>query len=180
MKAFLTSLAALLLSGCVMIDSRVSETKPAAVDLPAFAGTYAPTASYSSKYWTGLREPNELATFLNLTPALGPIKPDAIRLSFTPQRALVIEALAAGAVQARRELVEKTDFDFASGVITLHRESSAGGHDSPGIGVMTNTIRLQLDATGNLVVIRGSAAAGFATIIPVAMTGKGMAIFPRQ
>lgn len=178
-KKALLLFPAVLLSGCVMIDSKASRVEPRDVKLSAFAGSYSPQASYRSRYWAGLQEHDRLEDYLRLGPVVPSTKLDSVRLTITPRRTLVVEGIRKGEVSVRRELVENTDFEFEKGLIVLRREYEAGGRDSPGFGAMTNSTRLQMDKDDNLVVVRGSAATGFATIFPVAMAAKGMAVFPR-
>lgn len=178
MRLCIASLMGLFLCGCVMTDSKIATVKPASVPLASFAGYFSGKSSYNSKYWMGFEQMPEIQNYIPFSPFIGHKGVDSIRIQIELP-VITIEALQANEVVAQAVLVESKDFEFESGIISLRRETEAGGRDSPSFGVGTSSTRLFLDEKNDLVIVQSSAGMGLLLIVPVAAAGNGMLIFER-
>lgn len=82
-------------------------------------------------------------------------------------------------IRGSRRYIGGEDFQLESdGTVEIKDSSRCAGGDSPGIGCNWSKIRLLIDQSGNLAVIKEAGGAGIVGIVPVAVSGKYLSLFP--
>ena len=168
---------AMWLMGCVAIDSRAWK-EPIAMDAPqSITGRYSNKANYKSSKmgFTGSSHFSHLTGYHNNS------LPDSFLLRVTDSNEITVEYFLESL-----KLGQQT-FNNDRG-LTIHRNYSidlfsystcGGGGESLQLGCMSKTVKLFVNPEGNLVTVQSGGGAGLVTILPFAIYGKLVAIYPR-
>ena len=166
-----------LLSGCVIYthDSKIKKLQPAQAELKDFAGRFRDRASY-------VTPPNILGLVANekLGETLGGTGYESnVQIEITTVGDIVVKSDHGRFALDPLHYVNGKDFEFKNHCVLFSGKNQFGGGDSPGFVVGSGSMTWMLDDSRNLVVIAGGSGVGLFTIIPFAISGKLLSIFPR-
>lgn len=197
MRIFIGLLSGVMLTGCVMRDSKASQVAPANVPLASFAGTYSNMATYASKSLVesvvdakpGVADksvvagkpyvPDKINEYFTFRPYRQIMNPDFFRILPQTNGDILVEAWETNTLIGNAILKTNSDYTLDAGMINLKRKSYCGGGDSPGLFFGGEQTRICLDDKKNLIIISSWSGAGLFTIIPFGGYSKGMVVFPR-
>lgn len=180
MKYWIANICIALLlwvTGCVAVDSRVGKEEVRRVDsVDAFSGVYKNKPIYVSER-AGFVGVPDFATVVGAHYT----KADSFRIRGLKAEGLSVELILDGnIVQEKTLLFDEGLALTGEGILKLPKETAAGSHDSPVIGVASRQISVFLNSDDNLVAVNSGGGAGFIGIFPMALYGKLMSIFPRM
>lgn len=163
------------LPSCVIHDRKAATLKPAPVTLSQFAGTYRHEASYHTRSRMGEIGSTKLPDVI--TGRRGwPTGPGMIRVSPSGD---ITFSFPQYKPDIPTTYINGKDFKFVGHQIIFKRDT-AGGRDSPFVGIDSFENRWMLDENGNLVVIHSRNTAGLAlALVPAGSSIRSVSIFDR-
>lgn len=106
---------------------------------------------------------------------------DLIRLTFVEDAGLTVTLERYNGIVFEKAYLFvdglKTDKE---GALCFPDRQSAGSHDSPGIGYSKHKFCIFINEENNLVLVQSGGGGGLAGVIPFAVVGNLMSIFPRK
>lgn len=160
---------AVMLAGCIAIDSGVKSEQPVADSAAMVSGTFSCTASYTSRK-AGLLGPS-IETIFD-----GP-QCDTITLAPSGDDALDAMLEKDGSVIHTTSLTKKDGLSRDTDAF-LFRVRMCGSEELQ-IGCILYTFTLFANQQGDLVLIQSGGGGGLLAIFPVFVYGKLMSVFPR-
>lgn len=161
---------AVVLSGCIAVDSEVSSQQAADGGLSLIEGRFSCDATYVSKE-AGLLGPGQLGHVFD-----GP-QCDAATLSLSNGGSLEVTFEKDGSVLESRNVTSKDGLshDANSFFLTL----GACGIEELQMGCARHTFTIFANQDGDLVIIQSGGGGGIVTVLPAMVYGKLMGIFSR-
>ncbi len=176
------ALCGLLLVGCVAVDPRVKQEHPAEDNFVRITGRYSNEPSYTSHKF-GFIGPNDLGETLcgvmvgsDGRSTAGWEKVDVITLNYAPDLGLQVALERGSQMVAQCTLMPNTGLRVENAKLVLKGGGCGAGLQT---GCAGHNVSLFVSESGNLVVIESGGGAGLVTLLPFAMYGKLMSIFPR-
>ncbi len=174
LRAILCSIL-LFQAGCVTSDSHISEQLENKRGSYELNGTFVNSPVYQTESF-GFIGTRDFGFALGVY-----VDADIIRLSLTRGSSLYV-ALE----KDEKKVFEKTYYKDDGlkfnndGIVTLPSQRNGGSGDSPGIGYSSHQFNLFINKKGNLVLIQSGGGGGLVGVIPFAVYGSLMSIFPRK
>jgi hypothetical protein len=161
----------LLLSGCVSVDSRTWQEKPAPGGTSNLQGRFSCSADYVSHKF-GFEGPPTLSDVFDTE------KCESATLYFTKEPTLIVSFERSGVMSEPKTIDQRSGLRLIDpGKVMLTKKIGCGG--GMGFGCDKGSMTLFVNEAGDLVVVQSSGGAGM-FLLPIAMYAKLMAIFPRK
>ena len=158
------------------VDSRVDKEEVKLVDsVDAFCGVYRNKPICLSER-AGFVGVSDFATVVGAHYA----KADPFRIRGLKAKGLTVELMRDGNIIYEKALLSNGGLVLTGeAILRLPKGTESGPHDSPVIGVASRQLTIFLNSDGNLVAVNSGGGAGLVGILPLALYGKLMSIFPR-
>ena len=161
---------------CMAVDSRVDKEEVKLVDsVDAFCGVYRNKPICLSER-AGFVGVSDFATVVVAHYA----KADTFRIRGLKAEGLAVKLMRDGNIIYEEALLFDEGLVLTEeGILELPKETESGSHDSPVMGVASRQLTIFLNSDNNLVLVNSGGGAGLVGILPLALYGKLMSIFPR-